>query len=345
MPEERVRDISEFELIDRLRMALPPTVRGNALVPIGIGDDAAAWTAHAGERVLVTTDSLVEGVHFRLDWTSWRDLGWKALAVNLSDIAAMAGLPVLATVSLALTGNETVSDLVELYRGMGELAQLHNVVIAGGDIVRTPHDFSIHVTALGHTLGGGKLLTRAGARPGDWLFVTGTLGASAAGLALLMLPADDPRRRATTAPRLIEAHLRPIPRIETGWLLAARNASSAMDLSDGLFGDLEKILDRSGVAAIIDLDKIPIAAAVRALFPDQAMEFATRGGEDYELLATIPKEGIREALELFEEDDVTVTRIGEIIERPATGPHLFVRNPDGSLEAVAPGAFDHFKAE
>lgn len=344
MTTERVRDLSEFELIDRLRLVLPPNVRGNAEVPIGIGDDAAVWKVRQGEQVLVTTDSLVENVHFRLDWTGWRDLGWKALAVNLSDIAAMGGHPDLATVSLALTGNEFVSDLEELYRGMGELASLHSVVVGGGDIVRSPHDFSIHVTLLGHTLGNGRLMTRAGARPGDHLFVTGTLGASAAGLALLSLPASDPRRAATTAPRLIEAHLRPMPRIETARNAMAMQASACMDLSDGLFGDIEKLLTRSGVAAIIELDQIPIAAAVRALFPDRALEFATRGGEDYELLLTVPDEAYGHFVAMMNEYDETVTRIGEIIARDKGAPNLFVHTPNGSIQPVEPYAFDHFRS-
>ena len=150
MTAERVRDISEFELIDRLRDALPDRFVRARDVPLGIGDDAAVWQPPVGESVLVTTDSLIDTVHFRTDWTSWQDLGWKSLAVNISDIAAMGGKPALATVSLALTGDEPVDDLVELYRGMGEIAQREGVVLAGGDIVRAPHDFGIHVTLLGH---------------------------------------------------------------------------------------------------------------------------------------------------------------------------------------------------
>ncbi len=337
---ERVRDISEFALIRRLRDALPDAVRSNENVSIGIGDDTAIWRPSPGESVLVTTDSLIDRIHFRTDWTSWEDLGWKSLAVNISDIAAMGGTPKLATVSLALTGNEIVDDLRALYRGMGEIATAEAVVLAGGDIVRAPHDFGIHVTVLGQTTHERALL-RNGAQPRDAIAVTGTLGAAAAGLALLDLPEDDARRSAATAPLLIAAHTRPRPRVRAGQLALAHGVSAAMDLSDGLFGDLPKILAASGVDATIDLNALPVAAAIRALFPDGWLDLATRGGEDYELLLTIPPErfdGLRTALE---EIDHTLTRIGEIDDR-SEHPTLSARMLDGKLAPVTPSAFDHF---
>ena len=339
---ERVRDISEFELIRRLRDSLPDAARTNEDVPLGIGDDTALWRPLPGESVLITTDSLIDQVHFRLDWTTWEDVGWKSLAVNISDIAAMGGAPKLATVSLALTGNEIVDDLQAMYRGMGEIAVRESVVLAGGDIVRTPRDFGIHVTVLGQTTQGRALL-RNGARPGDAIAVTGTLGAAAAGLALLDLPSHDPRRTAASAPPLIEAHTRPQPRVHAGQRALAHRASAAMDLSDGLFGDLPKILAASGVDATIDLDAIPVTAAIRALFPNTWLDLATRGGEDYELLFTIPPDRFDDLRSTLDAIGQTLTRIGTIGARSAH-PELTARALDGTLAPVTSGAFDHFHA-
>lgn len=342
MAGERVREISEFELISRLRDALPADARVNQEVSLGIGDDTALWTPPAGESVLVTTDSLIDTVHFRTDWTSWRDLGWKSLAVNISDIAGMGGTPKVATVSLALTGDELVADLVALYEGMGEIAIREEVALAGGDVVRAPSDLGIHVTLLGVTQHG-RFLPRSGAQPGDVIAVTGTLGASAAGLALLQLPEDDARRTAATTGLLIDAHNRPEPRVRAGQLALQHGATAAMDLSDGLFGDLPKILAASGVDAEIELAAIPVAAAVRALFPDRWLDMATRGGEDYELLLTVPRDrfnGLRAALDDYGE---TVTAIGVILER-SDNPTLSARNEAGEVSPVSVGAWDHFRS-
>ena len=260
----------------------------------------------------MTTDSLVEDVHFRRDWTDWESLGHKSLAVNVSDLAAMGAIPKLAVISLGLDGDERVGDLQALYRGLGALARRHGMAIAGGDIVRSPLGLILHVTALGETRGR-RVLTRSGANAGDLIGVTGTLGASAAGLRLLGLDAADPRRRAATADQLIEAHLRPEPRVALGAALLENGATSAMDLSDGLLGDLPKILAASGVSARLDEGAIPVAAAVRALFPDEWIELALRGGEDYELLFTAPRRAWDAIEDAARQAGGTVTAIGEIV--------------------------------
>ena len=259
----------------------------------------------------MTTDSLIEDVHFRRDWTDWESLGHKSLAVNVSDLAAMGAIPRLAVISLGLDGGERVGDLQAFYRGLGALARRHDMTIAGGDIVRSPRGFVLHVTALGETRGR-RVLTRSGANAGDLIGVTGTLGASAAGLRLLGLAIDDPRRRAATADQLIEAHLRPEPRVALGAALLEHGATAAMDLSDGLLGDLPKILAASGVAARLDEGAIPVAAAVRALFPDEWVDLALRGGEDYELLFTAPRHAWDAIEAAARQTGGTVTAIGEI---------------------------------
>jgi thiamine-monophosphate kinase len=339
MESRTVADIGEFGLIDALRSVLPAAVVAGTDLRIGIGDDAAVWTPVAGESLVVTTDSLIEGIHFRLDWTDWESLGWKSLAVNLSDIAAMGATPRLIVLSLGLRGDERVADLQAFYRGLGELALSTGSLVAGGDIVAAPQGLTIHVTAMGETRGS-KVLTRAGARPGDLIGVSGTIGAAAAGLRLLHLPPDDPRRHATTADRLIAAHLRPEPRLALGASLLRHGATAAMDLSDGLLGDLPKILSASAVGAIIDANALPVAAAVRALFPDRWVDLATRGGEDYELLFTAPQTVFDEIAAAGHNTNTTITAIGEI-----TGERqLLMRNIDGTVESVTGGAFDHFAA-
>src|SRR5262249_50712696 len=165
MKGETVRDVGEFGLIEALRQALPKKVVESRRLRVGIGDDAAVWHQPRDESVLVTTDSLVEGIHFRLDWPDWRSLGHKALAVNVSDIAAMGGVPKLATVTLGLRGTERVADLQSLYRGLGALAAKQNMLVAGGDLVASPHCLAIHVTAIGTTRWRGRDPTPGGAPP------------------------------------------------------------------------------------------------------------------------------------------------------------------------------------
>jgi thiamine-monophosphate kinase len=342
--DRRVADVGEFGLIDLLREALPPEVRTSPDLHIGIGDDAAVWTPSPGENLVITTDSLVEDVHFRLDWTDWERLGHKTLAVNVSDLAAMGARPRLAVVTLGLTGNERVADLVALYAGMGALARRHGMVVAGGDIVRSPKGVQVHVTALGETRGG-RALTRAGAQPGDHIGVSGTLGAAAAGLRLLALAAADPRRAAATAALLIEAHRRPEPRVAIGAALLTHGATAAMDLSDGLLGDLPKILAAGHIAARLDARRIPVAAAVRALFPDDWLDLALRGGEDYELLFTAPAARWAEIAAVVVEVGGVVTEIGEITARRDGEAVMEMTGLDGETRALSAGAFDHFGGE
>ncbi len=334
-----VAELGEFALIERLVSSLPPEVVAGPRLLHGAGDDAAVWAPAPGEISVITTDTLVDTIHFRLDWTDWASLGHKMLAVNLSDIAAMGAQPVLATVTLGLTGSERVDDLVALYGGMVGLAARHRVVIAGGDIVRSPAAITLAVTAVGE-VDPDRLLVRSGATEGDLVGVSGTLGASAAGLALL----EDTSglRAAKTAELLVGAHLRPIPRVELGRVLAHHGATSAMDLSDGLLGDLPRILVASGVSAEVDEYRIPILPAIRALFPDRFREFALRGGEDYELLFTIPPERWEALAEAAKEIGSTITSIGRVVPVDGATPDLWIVAPDGSKSVATAGAFDHF---
>ena len=336
-----VREIGEFGLIAALRAALPPEVVAGPSLEVGIGDDGAVWRPPEGESIVVTADSLIEGVHFRLDWTDWERLGHKTLAVNLSDLAGMGSIPGVAVVTLSLTGREFVENLVDFYRGLGRLAMATGTLIAGGDIVSSTREVSFHVTAIGSTTGG-RSLRRDGARTGDLVVVSGTLGASAAGYELLGAGPGDPKRSAATSDALIDAHLRPEPRLALGALLLAGGASAAMDLSDGLLGDLPKILTASGVSARLDAGAIPVAAAVRALFPDRWFTLATRGGEDYELLFTVDPQRFTAIQDAADSIGATVAVIGEVTARHSA--LLTLVEFEGIERAVPSGAFDHFHA-
>jgi thiamine-monophosphate kinase len=340
-----VRELGEFGLIEALHGALPTAVVAGPGLRLGIGDDAAVFDPSPGASLVVTSDSLIEGVHFRLGdgWSDWRSLGHKTLAVNLSDLAAMGAVPKLTTVTLGLRGTERVEDLLDLYRGLGELAARHGTFVAGGDLVASPTALGLHVTAIGEAPGG-KVLTRSGARPGDLIAVSGTLGAAAAGLRLLLAGPDDPRRGAATAGALVAALLRPEPRLDLAPILVGGGATSAMDLSDGLFGDLQKILAASGVAARLDAAQIPVAAAVRALFPNEWLDLATRGGEDYELLITAPPDAFAAIAREAATIGATVTAIGEVEQVREGKPSLTLRGLDAVDRPIFSGAFDHFAA-
>ena len=338
---ERVRDLSEFALIGRLRDALPVAARSSDAVAVGIGDDAAVWRPVANESVLVTSDSLIDTIHFRTDWTSWEDLGWKSLAVNISDIAAMGGAPALATVSLALTGNELAPDLEALYRGMGAIAMREGTVLAGGDIVRTPHDFGIHVTVLGRPATESHCSGAARSGRPDCRHRDTRCGGDRVGIAAIA-----GERSTTEGIDRSNADRGARPAAATG----AGRASRAGIWRDGRHGSERwivrgsaKILVASGVDAMVDLDAIPVAAAVRALFPERWLDLATRGGEDYELLLTIPAERVgllQDALTIIGQ---TLTVIGSVGSYSAT-PALSARSLTGGLVPVTSGAFDHFRS-
>lgn len=340
-----VAALGEFPTIARLAGALAEVGAGGPPDLLGIGDDAAVWTPTPGARGIITTDSSIAGIHFRLDWSAPRDVGHKALAVNLSDIAAMGGRPRLAVVALALTGGEPVEEVLELYRGLGALAAAHGVAVAGGDVVASPERLGLHVTVVGESWpeSGGRVLTRDGARPGDLLAVSGALGLAAAGLRLLRAgapPGDDADEGARA---LLDAHRRPQPRVAYGRALVEAGASAAMDLSDGLWGDLAKICERSGVGARVDEAALPAPAAVRERFPDDWLDLATRGGEDYELLFAADGAALGRLRELCAARGLPAPSvIGAIVPAPPSGPPIVLRRADGREEAVGGGAFAHF---
>ncbi len=292
----------EFELIELLKQIANEAAANPDLI-LGIGDDAAAW--RYGESVqLVTADMLVEGIHFNLDAISWHDLGWKALAVNISDIAAMGGTPTYALISLGLPSNTKVEQVIEMYRGMAEIAHKFGMSIIGGDTTESPV-LTIGPAVIGKTTND-RLMTRSGAIPDDLIAVTGNLGASAAGLKMLekILQFD-----LETDSILRESHLRPSPRIEEGKVLSRHGVKVAIDISDGLIADIAHICRASQVSAKIFAENIPIHQAVKERFAKDALNLALSGGEDYELLFTAREEIIEK---IKQASSFPITIIGEI---------------------------------
>ncbi len=304
----KVSELGEFGLIDLLAEMVSHS-QDKRLAPwhqltIGIGDDAAVWQRDASTQ-LATIDSLIQDIHFSLNTTSWKELGWKALAVNLSDIAAMGGVPEYVLISLALPEYTKVDDVVDLYRGMIELAQQSEVAIVGGDTCRSPV-VSVTITVLGSARDK-QVLTRSGARPGDKVAVTGYLGSAAAGLEMLTHQLKLDLEAATY---LREAFLHPLPRITEGRLLVRQGVKAAIDISDGLVADLRHVCQASQVSARVEIEQLPVHTIVKRNFGDKSVALALTGGEDYELLFTANAEVLNRVKKAAA---CPVTVIGEIM--------------------------------
>ena len=278
---------------------------------MGIGDDCAVLPTYPisegpGE-LLVSTDLLMEGVHFLREESSPEDIGWKAAAVNLSDIAAMGGSPVATFLSIALPKDAQGEWAERFIKGYAEISDLFDVPLLGGDTTSSLRDIAINVCVLGRCPSG-KAITRSGARPGDVIYVTGPLGDSAAGLQAILKNLERTEDVAT----LIHRHKRPQPRIRAASdLIATDLVGAMMDISDGIASDLRHILKASGVGAIVELDRLPLTEEFMRVCKEQnwnAYELATGGGEDFELLFTAPA-GLEKRTDI-----ITVYPIGRIVE-------------------------------
>ncbi len=307
----KVSDLGEFGLIERLAAAVAKGELSEAAsrLVIGIGDDAAVWRQDSG-AVIATTDTMVEGVHFLAQRAPWPDIGWKALAVNLSDIAAMGGSPEFALVTLALPPDSEVERIDDLYQGLTEAAGAFGVVIAGGDIVRAPV-FMVSVTLTGRAdvgpSGEAIVLRRDAAQAGDVIAVTGTLGGAAGGLRALR----DGRIDGEAARALFTRHLRPQPRLQAGRAALTAGVRCAIDISDGLLQDLGHVCRASRLGAVVWRDTLPVDPAVAEAFDvDEALRLAATGGEDYELLLAGAPEQVEAAAK---RSDVSLTVIGEMV--------------------------------
>jgi len=325
-----ISDLGEFGLIKLLSTALEQKRGPQPELIIGIGDDAAAWRS-TESTTLATTDTLVEGIHFTSQCT-WEEVGWKALAINLSDIAAMGGIPQYALTALTLPMNMQAEDVVHLYEGMAKAARDFNVTIAGGNISRAP-TVTITVTLIGKAHKDG-VLTRSTAKPRDMIAVTGYLGSSAAGQTMLRenLLFDS----ATTA-FLREAHTHPEPRLSEGQLLVTLGVQTAIDISDGLISDMAHVCEESGVGARLNTDELPIHSLVQSAFPNKAIGFALSGGEDYELLFTAGRETIARVKQQMR---CPTTVIGEVTH--SMPEKVMLVNREGKPVLREQKGWDHF---
>ena len=303
-------------------------------VTLGIGDDAAAWT-HSALTVVSTTDTMVDGVHFTTDTTGWRDLGWKAIASNLSDVAAMGCAPTVALVTLGLRGDIDVDGLRDMYSGMMDACEASGCAITGGDIVGSDTLF-VTVALQGVAGPGATLLTRGAAVVGDALAVTGHLGSSAGGLRLLLDSEEAPGISQEARAHLIAAHNRPKPRIDAGQTLRRLGVRCAMDVSDGLVADVGKLCTASVVSATIDIDAVPVHPYLAEAFPDSWRELALAGGEDYELVFTANRATMRAVVNEMGE---LVTVIGSI--QPGDGS-VRVEDASGRRVRIEGTGWDHF---
>ena len=316
--------LGEFTLIDRIVARLGDVAAHDLVVPPG--DDAAAWRTGPGLAV-ATIDALVEGTHWRTDTMAYGDAAWRAVTANVSDLAAMGADPQYLLIATTLGPALTIDDLDALVEGLAESCRFHGVRVAGGDVVRGPAT-SISIAAYGRIEGGtadAPLLRRSRARAGDFVAVSGTPGASAAGLALIEVG----RAAEVGVEMLLLAHRRPVARVALGQAAAASGLRCAMDVSDGLLQDLGHVAVASEVGIELAAASLPLhPAAVGALGARTALDLALGGGEDFELILTGP----REVLVRLDTPEAPVTLIGRVV--PDHPGEVIVWGEDG--EAYEP---------
>ncbi len=329
-------EIGEFGFIESIKKECITSLKG---VIKGIGDDCAVFGPYSGRVLLFTTDMLVEDIHFLKDKITSYQLGWKAIAINLSDIAAMGGRPLFILISLAIPVEMNVEIIQDLYKGMKDICEHCKVDILGGDTVASPDKLIINISLIGDAKEN-EVLYRSGARPGDKIYLTGNVGDSSAGLKILKNEISPPN---SISSYFIKIHNEPKPLLETGRIISnSRLASAMIDLSDGLLSDLGHICKESGVGALLLKSELPISSELKFLasYADfNPLDLALSGGEDYLLLLTVPEEKSQDIEMLFKEKRTSpLYLIGEIKEEKG----IRIVNDDGSVEEIGPKGFNHF---
>jgi len=344
----KVSDFGERALIERIRQRVP---RADPALLVGIGDDAAVAAPDRGALQVLTTDALVEGVHFDRRFSTPADVGYKALAVNVSDVASMGGRPRFALLSLMLPAETTMSEVDALLDGLLDLAAQTRITLAGGNVTRSPGPLVVDVTVIG-SVRQRKMLTRSGGRAGDLLYLTGQIGAAAAGLDWLRhqngsshsaaRPSGGQDRPTDEAlAECVARHCRPEPRARVGAILGrTKSASACMDLSDGLADAVAQLSSASGTGARIDANLLPVHPGATEWFARQGADpiaASVAGGDDYELLFAVPpRKRSRLRGVMREARGLAITRIGELTADRSVG---LLRN--GRLEPL-PSGFVHF---
>jgi thiamine-monophosphate kinase len=322
--------LGEFALIERIRRATPS---GPGVV-LGIGDDAA-WVESKFGSILITSDLLIQDVHFKLQWTSLFALGYKALAVNLSDIAAMGGKPAYLILALGIPAHFKSTQVSAFYRGINSLCSKTGVVLVGGD-TNVAKSFIISVCVIGHAIY--TPVRRSGAQIGNDIYVTGTLGDSSLGLKLLQ--SGRPRLNRGFAAYLVSRHRQPTPRIVVGETVARQRLATAMiDISDGLLQDLGHICQASRLGAEIWRDRLPMSPAYRAMTGKDGASHALNGGEDYELLFCARRRDRTRLEDLSKRAKVPITRIGRCLPAKV----IRVIDASGKTVSVPRKGYDHFR--
>jgi thiamine-monophosphate kinase len=328
-------DLSERELIARIQRRLPPPPDW---MTVGVGDDAAVVEPERNRLDVLSVDALVEGVHFDRAFTPPAAIGHRALAVNLSDLAAMGATPRLCLLSLVLPGAWPVADFEAMIDGLLALAARHRMHVAGGNLARSPGPLVIDVTVSG-TIKRRQIATRSGARAGDELYVTGTIGAAAAGLGMLQEAGAVASEACTTR------YLYPEPRVRIGQLIARNRAASAcVDLSDGLADAVHRLAEASSVGVVVEGDALPIEPAARDWFSRHSGDATLRaltGGDDYELLLAVRPRARRRLAQVTRHAGIPLTRIGVCTDDRAV---LLRCGPDDQkYDSPLPGGYGHFR--
>jgi thiamine-monophosphate kinase len=341
MKDERIADVGEFGLIARIDDLLKREGRAAERVTLGIGDDTASFLPRPGTEILVTCDSMVEGRHYLRQHIRPRDLGRRAMAMNISDIGAMAGRPLYALISLGLQPDLFVAEVEEIYRGF--LAELNpfEACIIGGNITKSGNGMFIDITLIGEVEEGGKV-RRAGARPGDSILVTGYPGQAAAGLRLLLRASEDPR---ILEDPLVKIYNTPAHRARLGEAVAKSKLATAMiDTSDGFAGDLGHICGESGVGAEIFQAKIPLnedLLRAAAALGEEPHNFFLGDSDDYELVITCAPQDVGALRSLISETHgIPAAEVGIITDRTR---EMVLGSPEGKRRPLKPASWDHFR--
>jgi thiamine-monophosphate kinase len=332
-------DIGEFGLIDRVAEFFRKEHESDYL---GIGDDCAVLPFRDGKSLLVTTDMLIENRHFRHDWITPEDLGYKSLAVNISDISAMGGKPGYAFLSLGLKSELSAEWLNRFFRGARELSRQNKISLMGGDTTKSPENLVISYTLLG-TVDSNKVLLRSGAKPGDKIALLGKVGESGAGLKILM---EGRQHKNEKFSPLVNAHNKPGLYVEEAQFLAEfSEIHSMIDLSDGIQSDAGHIAKRSGVELNIDIEKLPVSKSLIEycdLYSCSATELALTAGEDYGLLFTISGEAAEKTRDLFRDQfGYSFTLIGNVKDGEPSVNYF----KEGKPVEIDKHGFDHFKTQ
>jgi len=332
----KLKDIGEFGFIDRIKPLCRITDKG---IIKAIGDDCAVYEGAGGRAALLTTDLLVENVHFLLDRITPFELGYKALAVNLSDIAAMGGKPLNAFLSIAVPEKITVEFLDELYKGIMSLGRKHHVNILGGDTTGSKNDLVLNVALTGEAEKD-RILYRDGARPGDRIYINGFPGESKAGLEILFqgTEVEDSVKK-----HLVKTHLLPEIYIGDGAFLAETgDVTSCIDVSDGLSNDLRHICEESGCGALLLEEDLPVSEELRVYAEStgkKPQNIILSGGEDYKLLFTVRKNRSQHLEKAFQEKfGRSLFCLGKIV----SGNEILLRNGEGEEKCLSPTGWNHF---